>query len=337
MKLFKALLSIAFTSLLIWALQTKFGDIPPIGEFLNPVSGFWQNAESRDAQPEENLHLEGLQGKVTIHFDEHRVPHIFAENDHDLYYAQGYLTARDRLWQMDIQTRSAAGRLSEIAGPKALDVDRYHRRMGMTYGAENTLKGFMKDQVMKMVIEAYTEGVNSYIHHLNKRDYPIEFKLLGYAPEEWKPINCAYLLKLMSETLAGGSDQFAMTNDLKRFGAKDVNDLFPDYPFHEDPIIPAGTPWNFKPLPIPKPSKDFIALMTDTIKPKERIPDIGSNNWAIAGNKSASGYPILANDPHLNLTFPSIWYQLQMSSPTVNVYGVSLPGAPCIVIAIIKK
>ena len=337
MKLFKALFCIAITVLLVWALQTKFGDIPPIGEFLNPVSGFWQNAESKNIKPDEDLHLEGLQGKVTIRFDEHRIPHIFAENDHDLYYAQGYLTARDRLWQMDIQTRSAAGRLSEIAGPKALEVDRYHRRMGMTYGAENTLKGIMKDPVMRTVIEAYTEGVNSYIHHLNKRDYPIEFKLLGYAPEEWKPINCAYLLKLMSETLAGGSDQFAMTNDLKRFGAKDVNDLFPDYPFHEDPIIPVGTQWNFKPLPVPKPSKDFIALMTDTTKPKERVPGIGSNNWAIAGNKSASGYPILANDPHLNLTFPSIWYQLQMTSPTVNVYGVSLPGAPCIVIGYNKK
>ena len=144
-------------------------------------------------------------------------------------------------------------------------------------------------------------------------------------------------LKLMSETLAGGSDQFAMTNNLKRFGAKDVNDLFPDYPFHEDPIIPVGTKWNFKPLPIPKPSADFIAQMTDTIKPKERVPGIGSNNWVIAGSKSASGYPILANDPHLNLTFPSIWYQLQMSSPTVNVYGVSLPGAPCVVIGYNQK
>ena len=179
MKLFKALFCIAITVLLVWALQTKFGDIPPIGEFLNPVSGFWQNAESKNIKPDEDLHLEGLQGKVTIRFDEHRIPHIFAENDHDLYYAQGYLTARDRLWQMDIQTRSAAGRLSEIAGPKALEVDRYHRRMGMTYGAENTLKGIMKDPVMRTVIEAYTEGVNSYIHHLNKRDYPIEFKLLG--------------------------------------------------------------------------------------------------------------------------------------------------------------
>ena len=332
MKLFKALLSIVITLFFIWVLQTKFGDVPPVGEFLNPVSGFWQNAENKNSPPEENLQLDGLQGKVTIRFDEHRIPHIFAENDHDLYYAQGYLTARDRLWQMDIQTRSAAGRLSEIVGPKALEIDRYHRRMGMTYGAENTLKGMMKDPVSKMVIEAYTEGVNNYIHHLAKKDYPIEFKLLAYAPEEWKPINCAYLLKLMSETLAGGSDQFAMTNNLKRFGLKDVNDLFPDYPFHEDPIIPVGTKWNFKPLPMPKPSPSFIAQMTDTIKPKERIPGIGSNNWVIAGSKSASGYPILANDPHLNLTFPSIWYQLQMSSPTVNVYGVSLPGAPCIVI-----
>jgi penicillin amidase len=337
MKVFKALFSIAVTLLLIWALQTKFGDVPPIGNFLNPVSGFWQNAESKNISPEETLQLDGLQGNVTIRYDEHMIPHIFAENDHDLYYAQGYVTARDRLWEMDIQTRSAAGRLAEIAGPKALEIDRYHRRMGMTYGAENTLKGMYKDPVTKMVIEAYTDGVNSYIHHLNKRNYPIEFKLLDYAPEEWKPINCAYLLKLMSETLAGGSDQFAMTNNLKRFGAKDVNDLFPDYPFHEDPIIPVGTKWDFKPLPIPKPSADFMALMTDTIKPKERVPGIGSNNWVIAGNKSATGYPILANDPHLNLTFPSIWYQLQMSSPTVNVYGVSLPGAPCVVIGYNQK
>lgn len=299
---------------------------------MSPSEGFWQNAESKNEPVEENLQLDSLQGKVIIRYDEHRIPHIFAENDHDLYYAQGYVTARDRLWEMDIQTRSAAGRLSEIVGPKALNIDRYHRRMGMVYGAENTLRGTMKDPTSKMMIEAYTEGVNNYVRHLSKKNYPIEFKLLNYAPEEWKPINCVFLLKLMSETLAGGSDQFAMTNNLKRFGAKDVNDLFPDYPFHEDPIIPIGTKWDFKSLPLPKPSKDFIALMTDTIKPKERVPGIGSNNWAIAGSRSASGYPILANDPHLNLTFPSIWYQLQLSSPTVNVCGVSLPGAPGVIV-----
>jgi penicillin amidase len=337
MKLFKALLSVAITLILIWVLQTKFGDVPPIGKFLNPATGFWQNAESKNIAPEETLKLDGLQDKVTIRYDEHMIPHIFAQNDHDLYYAQGYVTARDRLWQMDIQTRSAAGRLAEIAGPKALDIDRYHRRMGMVYGAENTVKGLLKDPVMKVVIEAYTDGVNSYIRHLSSRNYPIEFKLLDYAPEEWRPINCAFLLKLMSETLAGGSNQFAMTNNLKKFGTKDVNDLFPDYPFHEDPIIPVGTKWNFKPLPIPKPSAGFIAQMTDNIKPKEREPEIGSNNWVIGGSKTAEGYPILANDPHLNLTFPSIWYQVQLSSPTVNVYGVSLPGAPCVVIGYNQK
>jgi len=328
---FRAFLSTAVTLILIWALEAKFGDFPRFGEFLNPGTGFWQNAESKNSSSSADLKLDGLQGKVIVKFDEHRIPHIFAENDHDLYFAQGYLTAKDRLWQMDIQTRAGAGRLAEVIGPKALEVDRYHRRMGMTYGAENSLRGMMKDPESKMMLEAYTAGVNKYIHQLKPKDYPIEFKLLDYAPEDWQPINCAFLLKNMSETLAGGSDDFQMTNNLQVFGAATVKDLFPDYPFHEDPIIPAGTKWDFKPLPIPKPSGSFTAQMTDN-KPKEITPGVGSNNWAIAGSRSANGYPILANDPHLNLTFPSIWYQVQMSSPTVNVCGVSLPGAPGVVI-----
>ncbi|HWD89519.1 MAG TPA: penicillin acylase family protein [Mucilaginibacter sp.] len=329
---FRAILSTAITLLLIWALEAKFGDFPRFGEFLNPGTGFWQNAESKNTSSTEDLKIQGLQGKVTVKFDEHRIPHIFAETDHDLYLVQGYLTARDRLWQMDIQTRAGAGRLSEVVGPKALEIDRYHRRMGMSYGAENSLKGMMKDPESRMMIEAYTEGVNGYIHQLKPKDYPIEFKLLDYAPEEWKTINCAYLLKNMSETLAGDSKDFSMTNDLKVFGAATVNDLFPDYPFHEDPIIPVGTKWDFKPLTVPKPSAEFIAQMTDKIKDTKIEPGVGSNNWAISGSKSANGYPILANDPHLNLTFPSIWYQVQMTSPTVNVYGASLPGAPGVVI-----
>jgi penicillin amidase len=337
MKFFKALLSAAITLLLIWALDTKFGSIPPIGAFLNPSTGFWQNAESKHILSTENLKLTGLIDKVVIRYDENRIPHIFAQNDHDLYYAQGYVTARDRLWQMDIQTRSASGRLAEVVGPAALDIDRYHRRMGMVYGAEKGLKGLMADPKTRVMALAYTDGVNQYIHSLAPKDYPLEFKLLDYAPEDFRAINCIFLLKLMSETLAGGSDQFAMTNDLKRFGIKDVNDLFPDYPFHESPIIPVGTKWNFKPLPIPKPSASFLAQQTDGIKTKEIAPGTGSNNWVIAGNKSATGYPILANDPHLNLTFPSIWYQIQLSSPTVNVNGVSLPGAPCVIIGYNQK
>ena len=204
----------AITAAMIWALDCRFGTVPPIGAFLNPSTGFWQNAESKHILLTEDLQLKGLQSEVTVKFDDNRVPHIFAKNDHDLYYAQGFLTARDRLWEMDIQTREAAGRLSEVLGEKTLGIDRYHRRMGMVYGAENGLKAMMANPVSKMMLNAYTDGVNSYIHSLAPKDYPLEFKLLDYEPEDWKPINCVFLLKLMSETLAGGSDQFAMTNNL---------------------------------------------------------------------------------------------------------------------------
>ncbi|QKJ29638.1 penicillin acylase family protein [Mucilaginibacter mali] len=328
----KALLSVIFTLILIWALETKFGDIPAIAVFLNPATGFWQNSESKHVIKEKELKMKGLQGKVIIRYDENMVPHIFAENDHDLYFAQGYVTASDRLWQMDIQTRSASGRLSEIVGPKALEVDRFHRRMGMVYGAENSLNEMMKDPRIATMVNAYTEGINTYIHGLWKRDYPIEFKLLDYEPEDWKPINCALLLKLMSETLAGGTDAPGMTNVLKKFGPAITNDLFPDYPMREEPIIPAGTKWDFKALPLPKASADFINSITEPLKHQERVEGIGSNNWAIAGSKTASGYPILANDPHLNLTFPSIWYQAQLSAPGINTYGVTIPGTPCVII-----
>ncbi|MBS7562833.1 penicillin acylase family protein [Mucilaginibacter sp. Bleaf8] len=338
MKIVKALLAIAVTILLIWALQTQFDPIPPLGKFLNPVGGFWQNAESRQSEKAHELKLDGLLDKVIIQYDENRIPHIFANNEHDLYYAQGYITATDRLWQMDIQTRSASGRLAELVGSKALEMDRYHRRMGMVYGAENTLRGMMKDPQTKLAIEAYTEGINTYIHTLTPTTYPLEFKLLNYKPEEWKPINCAFLLKLMSETLAGGSDELEMTNVLNKFGWKVTQDLFPDRNFQQEPIIPAGTKWNFKSLPVPQPSASFKAQMRgNNNKPKERIEGIGSNNWAVSGSKTASGYPILANDPHLHLTFPSIWYQIQLHAPGINVYGVSLPGSPHIIIGYNQK
>ncbi len=332
MKIIKAFITLGLTAVLVWALQTQFGPIPPLGKFLNPVTGFWQNAENKRIISQRELKLPRLQDEVTIKYDEHRVPHIFAKNEHDLYYAQGYVTATDRLWQMDIQTRSASGRLAEVVGAKALETDRYHRRMGMVYGAENSLRAMMQDPKTRQAIEAYTDGINAYVHNLDVRDYPIEYKLLNYKPEEWKPINCAFLLKLMSETLSGGSDEFLMTNTLNKFGTAVTQDLFPDHNFQEDPIIPKGTPWNFKPLPVPTVSASFKAQMAANGKPTGKVEGIGSNNWAVAGSKTASGYPILANDPHLRLSFPSIWYQIQLSAPGINVYGVSLPGAPMIII-----
>jgi len=332
----KALICIIIPILLAFALNTKFGDFPPILKFLNPFTGFWQNAESDMVNANKKMKLKGAHDKIDILFDDKMIPHVFAQNDHDVYYAQGYVTAMHRLWQMDFQTRFAAGRISEVVGKKAIEVDRYQRRMGMVYGAENSLKGMMENPKAKEMILAYTEGINAYIHSLSRANLPVEYKLLDFKPEDWTPIKCALLLKQMSAVLAMGSDEFYMTNILKKFGPEITKDLFPDYPFKESPIIPVGTKWDFTPLPIPPTPTGYTEMMTGDIKTKQKIEGIGSNNWAVSGAKTKSGYPILANDPHLDLTLPSIWYQIQLHAPGLNSYGVSLPGAPGIIIGFNK-
>jgi len=326
---------LGITLLLVFALNKKLGSIPPLGKFLDPFNGFWQQAEPRNAITENTLQIEGLKGKVSVMFDENRVPHIEAENDYDLYFAQGFIIARDRLWQMDFQTRFAAGRLSEVIGEKAVDLDKYNRRMGMGFGARNMEAFVNKDPKMKGVLDAYTHGINAYIKTLKPKDYPIEFKLLDYAPENWKPINSAFLLKLMSATLAAASNDFYMSNALSKFGPEVINALFPDYPFREDPIIPEGTKWDFQ--PVGKPAvPEGLSYQTDLkLQPKEE--GLGSNNWAISGNKTSTGFPMLANDPHLEMTLPAIWYQNQLTAPGINVYGVTIPGSPGVIIGFNKE
>ncbi|TKB98275.1 penicillin acylase family protein [Pedobacter cryotolerans] len=332
----KALICIIIPILLTYALNTKFGDTPPIAKLLNPFMGFWQNAENDIVASSKNLSLKGAKDNIDIFFDDKMIPHVFAKNDHDVYYAQGYVTAKHRLWQMDFQTRFAAGRLSEVVGDKAIEVDRYQRRMGMVYGAENSLRGMMADPKSREMILAYTAGINDYIHSLKKGKLPLEYKILDFKPEDWTPLKCALLLKQMSAVLAMGSDEFYMTNILKKYGPEITKDLFPDYPFKESPIIPVGTKWDFEPLPIPPTPKGYTEMMTGNIKTAQKIEGIGSNNWAVNGSKTETGSPILANDPHLDLTLPSIWYQIQLHAPGLNSYGVSLPGAPGIIIGFNK-
>ena len=330
----------------------KIGDIPPLGKFLSPFTGFWQNAEKVIQNSNHSLIKSELLAEVEILIDSQGVPHIFAQNDHDLYFAQGYMTAKDRLWQMDFQTRFASGRLSEVIGEKAIELDRYQRRMGMVYGAEAMLLEGMADPKSKLIIEAYSQGINAYIKELSPKDYPIEFKILNYKPENWTPLSTALLLKLMSATLARGTDELAMTNILEQYGQNVIDDLFPNYPYKEDPIIPKGTLWNFN---TNKENSTAISQTISSLKRDqqhrqdselssrllavqnklltiEKPENQGSNNWAISGSRTNTGCPILANDPHLDLTLPSIWYQIQLHAPGVNVYGVSIPGAPSVII-----
>jgi penicillin amidase len=332
MKLFKLIIPIILVGAWTFFLNTNFGTTPPIGKLLSPFHGFWQNAEGPESveQSDESLQIPGLHKPVQVFYDEMGIPHVFATDDHDLFLAQGYLTAKDRLWQMEFQTHFAAGRISEIVGEKGLASDQFQRRMGAVYGAEKALEGMMADPQSNLALDSYTEGVNAYINSLTDRTLPLEYKLLNYQPEPWAPIKSALFLKNMSFVLASGTDDLKMTNIVRQYGKEVAENLFPNYPFEESPIIPSGSPIDFKPVPIPASPKDFIGLGSSMRTP-EKDPNIGSNNWAVSGNKTVSGLPILANDPHLTLSLPSIWYQMQLVAPGVNVYGSTMPGAPNVI------
>ncbi len=313
-----------------WVLQA------PLGKLLAPQSGLWQNAEAADKDYSMDLSLPGLAGPAEVYFDERLVPHVFVENESDGLFIQGFLHARFRLWQMDFQTYAAAGRLSEIVGQRALPLDRSMRRLGMTYAAENSLRAMEADPQTLAALNSYTAGVNAFIHTLTESDYPFEYKLLGYHPEEWSNLKSALLLKYMSYDLTGHENDFEYTNARSVFSAGDFDKLYPVIMDSLDPIVPAGTafpvtgvlpviPASADSLYFPKPDSVFVTS-------EQPDADNGSNNWAVSGVKTQSGAPILCNDPHLGLNLPSIWYEMQIHTPEYNAYGATIPGSPGIII-----
>ncbi len=341
MKWLKPVFVLLVLAITLWALQTRHGSVPPLGKFLDPVNGFWRNNAAADKIPE-RLEIVGLKGRVTVVWDDRHIPHVFAANEMDLYRAQGFLTARDRLWQMEFISRYAGGRLAEIIGPQAIEMDLLQRRLGMTWGAENFLRGIDGNADMRAVIDAYSDGVNAFIGSLNPAAYPLEYKILDYAPGKWTAFDIALILKYMAWDLTGFGNELSLTRTRAALGAAAVDDLFPFYPPFQDPVIPAGTAWDFTPEAArTTPTRGAETSMGRDEKrsaPADPFAGvIGSNNWAVAGKKTKSGFPILCDDPHLQLSLPSIWYEIQLSAPGLNVCGVSLPGTPGVVIGFNEK
>ncbi|MGV6830532.1 MAG: penicillin acylase family protein [bacterium] len=326
MKYVKLLLSLVATIGIFYALNTKLGSIPPLGKFLNPTSGIWQNEADEVVSGE--INIPGLEAEVTVHYDEQLIPHVFAQNEHDLYKAQGYLTAKHRLWQVEFQTYAAAGRLSEIVGANAINYDRSERRRGMGHGADQAIAFMEKhDTETLRFVQDYADGVNAYIDQLDPKDYPVEYKLLDYAPEAWTPKKTALLLMYMTKMLAGYDDDLEYTNTLREIGKENFDLLFPDFFDITDPVIPKETDWSFIDVPQTEAPMSEAVLDTITASLDKPNPDNGSNNWAVSGAKSTTGNPILANDPHLGLNLPSIWFVMQLSTPDHNAFGATIPGA----------
>lgn len=328
-------LLIILIAVLVYFLNTPNGGSPALGLFLSPTHGFWKNAVARETR-NSSEEINCIKGSATIVYDEFSVPHIFAENEEDLLYALGYTEAKDRLWQMEFQMHAAAGRLTEIVGERALPLDRFTRRIGIVRAAKNSLSEIEKNPVSKRIVDNFTAGVNAYINQLSDANLPVEYKLIGYKPEPWTPLKCALLTKYMAKDLTYYDTDVENTNALRIFGEANYKKMFPDFPPPSiDPVIPRGTKWNFKSVDSISGNTKAIAYSSLYNNPYKFLyanPNYGSNNWTVNGSKTKSGKPILCGDPHLGLNLPSIWYEVQMTCPGLNVYGVTIPGAPGVII-----
>jgi len=283
------------------------------------------------------LKVPGLTGKVDVYRDGYGVPHIYADNPHDLFLAQGYVHAQERFYQMDFWRHQTSGRLSELYGDGTLDADKFLRTVGWWRVAEQEYS--LLDADTRAVLDAYAEGVNAYIASRSAADLSLEYSILGltglsnYRPEPWSPVSVLAWAKAMAYNLQANLDEeIERAVLLQEIGAEKTADYEPLYPGDHPVIVP----------PLPSTGLDFetvsarIALLDGLLGP--RTEGVGSNSWVIAGNRTATGTPILANDPHLGIQMPSIWYEIGGHCRAVtpdcpyDFYGVSFAGAPGIVI-----
>ncbi len=309
---------------------TAQGKLPPLAKFFSPNEGFWQN-EIRESTTDLSIDIPGLKSSVKVVMDKKLVPHIYAQNLQDAYRVQGYLHAKYRLFQMDLTHRATLGRLSEVFGKRLLDYDKSQRRIGLPQAAERGYAVLKQDTQSLVLLQAYADGVNSYIDQLKPRDYPIEFKLLSYKPQPVSPFNTIVITISMAQVLSSWNEDIPITNNYTHLGRELFNDLFPLYNPKQTPVIPREESWDFRPVIEQDTSYSPATTIEDLYKPPYP-KGIGSNNWVVAPKKSKTGSALLANDPHLNLTLPSIWYENHISTPTTNVYGVVFPGAPGVII-----
>lgn len=340
MRITTNILRIALFLLVTYSLKTtwrlKEAQLPPLASFFSPFSGFWQNADPIDGPANLTFQLDGLSEGAEIVWDDRGVPHIFATNYRDAIFLQGYAHAADRLWQMDFSTRAAAGRLSEILGPIALEFDKEKRRRGLLDAAINTERSWRKFPGSYDLLNAYSEGVNAYLTTLESGDLPLEYKLLQYEPEPWSPLKTCLFFKSMSEVLCSRNKDLGTTNARAILGDSLFHELYPPIFDGEEPIIPDEVTWAEVPDSLlPMKEMPGIKEVLFGVKKDQEGPEgsgIGSNNWAVSPEKTANGSAILCNDPHLKLTLPSVWYETHIVCPETNVYGVGFPGAPGIII-----
>ena len=280
-------------------------------------------ARTRLPKTSGQIKLPGLHHTVETFFDAWGVPHIYAQDISDSFFAQGFIHASERLFQMDFNRRLVAGRLSEILGEVSVPLDRWMRTLGMRRAANEGLSQLLPET--HEYLEAYVSGVNTYIL---KGRLPLEFSLLHYQPEPWQPLDCIAWTKMMAWTLSTNWEtELLRARLVELLGAEKAAQLEPPY-FERYPyIIPPGVDYSAISDHVLR-RQDFSRRFTGPIAGY----GIGSNNWVVAGSRTASGKPLLANDMHLMMSIPSIWYENHLCNPDFQVTGVSFPGIPGVIV-----
>ena len=298
------------------------------------------------------IQLDGLDGPVDIYRDHMGIPHIYATTAHDLFFAQGYVHAQDRFWQMDFWRHIGSGRLAEMF-PSEADTDAFLRTLGWRVTAEQEYAQL--DANSKAIVDSYTAGVNAYIEGKDDIDLSLEYAILGlpilapdYKIEPWTPIHSLTWGKAMAWDLRGNMDEEIQRAVLmKTLTPEQIAELFPAYPADHPVIVNKIGDLTSASAPTPASAFDIPDATLATLQQNASLLDvalgpagdgIGSNSWAVSGKLSSTGMPILANDPHLGIQMPSIWYQIHLECKPVsdacsfNVAGFSFAGVPGVVI-----
>ena len=269
------------------------------------------------------LHMQGLHEPVDVITDRYGVPHIYAQNEDDLYFAQGFVHAQERLWQMEFNRRLGSGQLAEIFGEVALEIDRFTRRLGLRRASLSAVEHL--PEYSRRILEAYAQGVNEGIDH-NRNKLPIEFTLLRFKPTSWRITDSIQWSKMMGWNLSGNWEtEVIRARIVARLGAERAAKLEAGYDPSHPLIIPPGVEY--------RGINSGLLEQYQQLKQLSGFGTLGaSNNWVVDGTMTITGSPILCNDPHLGQTAPSIWYECHLVAGDIDVIGAGFPGAPGIVI-----
>jgi penicillin amidase len=319
------------------------GPLPALGPAFNPETGAWTMGADAASYGTQTLHLSGLQKPAKVVLEANGTAHITAATDHDLFLATGYVHAKFRLFQMDLLRRQGEGRLSEVVGKDALESDRFELQLGLLRTAQKEWEQLPNDNPSRIAIVAYSQGVNDRIDEAKRtHQLPAMFTLLGYEPKPWTPIDSLIVKGDMTQTLNFTDTPLVMALLDKSLGPDLTSEWFPvlppnsQSPYDPGPYSPRTDVGKIAPMrAVSDGEASAAASLYDRLRalPPGLIATGGaSNNWAVTGSRTASGGALMAGDPHLHLTLPAIWFQVTLDSPDYHVAGVTIPGAPAVVI-----